>query len=360
VRGSSAAVWTLTALTQLRSKGEITPSSLKSTAASRVIFKPSNAAAQRVRTWAESRAAALSQAAAHVHSMPGQPRQVLAPAEHALARQQPALQQVEAAHVNSAAPADPVQMQHAAKHEDPQHQSSFGYERSMHLAGAASLQGEGMPEHEMQPAEPCSGQTGRTGQHVKAVPQGNGQQPACANRHAVQTSVGQAQQSKEALAMRKLPSPAPHNRALPSSASSVGEHQQQESVAVVSMQRQPEAADPHQYHAHDMHCPSSTAQQQSQASTVAYTGATQTLRLTQSLTQMPTSPLPGMQHDGNGTQPAGNAGLHEHDSEAALQSCAHEDTMRQDSQHLAYAGVGDTPGPSNSQVEPCSSTRFIT
>ena len=347
-------MWTLTALTQLRSKGEITPSSLKSTAASRVIFKPSSAAAQRVRIWAESRAAALSQAAAHVLSMPGQPRQVLAPAEHASAHQQPALQQVEAAHVNSAAPADPVQVQDAVKHEDSQHQSSSGNERSMRLAGAASLQGKGMPVHELQPAEPCSGQTGPSGQHVSAELQGNGQQPACANGHAVQTSVSQAQQSKEALAMRKLPIPAPHKRALPSSASSVGEHQQQESVAVVSMQRQPEAADPHQSHAHEIHCPSSTAQQQSQASTVAYTGATQ------SLTQMPTSRLPGMQHDGNGTQPAGKAGLHEHDNEAALQSCAHEDTMRRDPQHLAYADVGDTPGPSNSQVEPCSSTKFIT
>ena len=342
-------MWTLTALTQLRSKGDITPSSLKSTSASRVIFQPSDAAAQRVRTWTESRAEAPNEAAAHVPREPGQPRQASAPGEHAPAPRQPALQQVDAAHVSSAAPADPVQMHHRAKHEDPQHQSSSRNERSMHLAGAGSIQGERMPEHRLQPAVTGSGQIEYSGQQASVQPADDGQQLACADRHAVQPSVSRAQQRAEAGAVHELPIAAPYNRALPSSVSAP---EQLQSMAARSLQCQPEAADPHHCHAHDMHCPSSRAQQQSQASTVAYIGATQTL------TQVPASPLLNTQCGAVGNVPGKNATLHGHDREAALHGSialsACEDSAPRVRQHLA--GVDDTPGPSYSQVGlcPCS------
>ena len=339
-------MWTLTALTQLRSKGDIAPSSLKSTSASRVIFQPSGAAAQRVRTWTESLAAAPNQAAAHVPSEAGQPRQASAPGEHAPAPHQPPLQQVDAAHVNSAAPADPVPMYHKVKHEDPQHQSSSRNERSMHLAGAGSIQGERMPEHRLQPAVTGSGQIGHSGQQASVQPADDGQQLACADRHAVQPSVSQAQQRAEAGAVHELPIAPPYNSAPPSSVSAP---QQLESMTARSMQRQLEAADPHHCHAHDMHCPSSRAQQQSQASTVAYTGATQ------ALSQVPASPLLNMQRGAVGTVPGKNSTLHGHDREAALHgsiaSSVCEDSAPQVRQHLA--GVDDTPGPSNSQVGVC-------
>ena len=385
---SPPVVWTLTGLTQLQGRDGPRVSALKSTAGSQIIFRPSDTAAQRVRAWAGlppmSPAADSAQAATagparalvgrHAPASPapmtaiaGQSTQALPPVQHAcsaaaaiscpgqpIQASAPAQQgRAAAAGLTAAVPAASIPLKQNVHCGEQVHHSSVRADHQLDQAQADSSQNR-------QGQQPEQRQQRSTALHPPVASSQSRQYaslpPAATATHSTQDKQSMLDAPLEGLSHLSASMPAqrpgivpqvPHQQRL----DSLLQQQHQHSTPVEILADMP----PTFGDASGMHFHNSAAQHvPSQASTVAYTGETQSLRAPPFLTQIPASQLAGTQHVSQASQHPRDAAMPGHDRHAGLQRRACSPVPENCSPHAAgpssHAAWDGGAGPSSFQV----------